>query len=690
MRRTIICIIAALFCPICAFSADIEIFNAAKKLGNPQGKGIMRHEDSIEINSKSRINFNGNWDLTKNLDFEIEAENLSSEHGIDIRIFLFDDYNKNDNPNVPFISARLNPKESKTVTISFPSPCPDKQIAEKMQLMRTDPFGDSDRFKNPKDLSKIKTISVFSAWTAPDPHFKIKRIVAKDTSNRKDPPWYSLKENDFFPFIDKYGQFKFKDWPGKIHSDADIKAAIETEEEDLKAHPSPEGLNKYGGWEKGPKFEATGHFYVKKVNGKWWMIDPSGALFWSHGVVRVTPSSAITPLDGREFYFEGLPAEGSEFAVFYRTKDKLLAPYYTKRGIKKTYDFSAANIYRKYGAKWREKYADSAHRRLRSWGLNTIANSSDESIFMMRRTPYIDRFELKPPEVPALSGAEGPWWPFPDVFSKEFEKSIENNLLARKGQLNDPWCLGFFVDNEIRWGSPTTLAKNTLLSSAESASKKTFSERLKSKYGDISKLNAAWGTAYSSWNDFLAKCEVPKGANENDLLAFNREITENYFKKIRDGIKKFAPNKLYMGCRFAGSNTKLIEIGAKYCDVISYNIYRDELKNFELPKGVDKPVMIGEFHFGSTDRGLFHPSLIYRINQRARAQSYYDYVHSALKNPYVIGTHWHQFSDQATTGRFDGENFQVGFTDVSDKPYPETIEKIREIGYKLYDTRWEK
>ena len=97
--------------------------------------------------------------------------------------------------------------------------------------------------------------------------------------------------------------------------------------------------------------------------------------------------------------------------------------------------------------------------------------------------------------------------------------------------------------------------------------------------------------------------------------------------------------------------------------------------------------MIGEWHFGSTDRGLFHPSLIMKADQNARAQAYYDYAKSALENPAVIGIHWHQFSDQAVTGRFDGENFQVGLTDVCDNPYPETISKVREIGYDMYNVR---
>ena len=74
-------------------------------------------------------------------------------------------------------------------------------------------------------------------------------------------------------------------------------------------------------------------------------------------------------------------------------------------------------------------------------------------------------------------------------------------------------------------------------------------------------------------------------------------------------------------------------------------------------------------------------------NQNARAQAYYDYAKSALENPCIVGIHWHQFSDQAVTGRFDGENFQVGMTDVCDNPYPETIAKIREIGYDMYNVR---
>ena len=555
-----------------------------------------------------------------------------------------------------------------------------------MKIMRTNPFFRGDRISFPKDFSKIKRLTMFSRNAGAK--IRIKKIVALDTSAKKYPEYFSYTREQFFPFIDKYGQFKFGDWKGKIRTDADIKKAVAEEEKDLSANPqSPEGWTKYGGWANGPKLEATGHFRVQKVDGKWWLVDPEGRLFWSHGIVRVSPSSAITPLDGREYYFENLPKKDDKFALFYTTKDELLAPYYTKRGLKKTYDFSAANIYRKYGKQWREKFADSAHRRLRSWGLNTIANSSDSFIFMQKKTPYAERFEI---HSRPISGPEGWWWPIADPWDASFVKSINDNLDRRAEQLEDPFCIGYFVDNEHHWGSPDTIGRNVSISPADLPAKIEFAKDLKAKYGDIAALNKAWKTNFKSWDDFLANDKNPVNADKKDLSAFSEKFIGNYFKTIRDTIKARVPHMLYMGCRFAGSNEIALRQAGKYCDIVSYNRYSDSLATLKLPEGVDKPIMIGEFHFGALDRGLFHPSLVLVKDQKDRGQHYYDYVKSTLENPAIVGTHWHQFSDQCTAGRFDGENFQVGFTDVADQPYPETINKAREIGYKLYKTRYGK
>jgi hypothetical protein len=98
------------------------------------------------------------------------------------------------------------------------------------------------------------------------------------------------------------------------------------------------------------------------------------------------------------------------------------------------------------------------------------------------------------------------------------------------------------------------------------------------------------------------------------------------------------------------------------------------------------PLIIGEFHFGALDRGLFHPGLVPVADQRARAESYKAYVAGALRHPQFVGCHWFQYQDEPTTGRvYDEENYQIGFVDVADTPYAETIQACRDVGYHLYE-----
>jgi len=84
---------------------------------------------------------------------------------------------------------------------------------------------------------------------------------------------------------------------------------------------------------------------------------------------------------------------------------------------------------------------------------------------------------------------------------------------------------------------------------------------------------------------------------------------------------------------------------------------------------------------------MFHTGLVPTDSQPQRARAYRQYVGGALQNAWLVGTHWFQFGDQATTGRGDGENYQIGLVDVCDTPYPETIAALREIGTILYTAR---
>ena len=618
----------------------------------------------------------GQWDLRPYAKLRFTAHNDNPDDYLSLYVFL-----ENANPDTKSRPTsgimedrfKIAPGATETIEVDLPCDIPHPEVNRALTLMRSTPYGEFRHIKYGVDLSDVRLVRFSSRKQYPGSHWSIENpqwIPGK----RPIPDYMQLDSASFFPMIDRYGQFKHRDWPGKTHSDEDLEKARKVEERDLEAHPGPSGWNRYGGWADGPRYEATGHFRVQKIDGKWWMIDPEGCLYWSHGIVRVNASSSVTPLHGkklasRNYMFEYLPAQGDSLYRFRFTNDQLLIPYYERWQEDSTFDFSSANIYRKYGPGYKEIWADLAHRRLRSWGLNTVANSSDIDICRMDRTPFIDRFDIR--SVP-IEGADGPYFPIMDPFDPSFRSAVEAELIAHKRDIEDPYLLGYFVDNEIKWGNKTHAAKCVAAAPEHQAAKKAMREWLKKRHG---------------------KAVEPSEASEEDLLDFNREIIEQYYRVIRESFDRYAPGVLYMGCRFASfvaSNPDAVTIGARYCDVISHNQYRYTIGSYHLPDSLDKPVMIGEWHLGALDRGMFHPSLEVCDSQEERAHFYKEYVRTALGNPLIIGIHWHQFMDQATTGRFDGENFQVGFLDCCDTPYPETIAACREVGYDLYRTRFGK
>ena len=110
------------------------------------------------------------------------------------------------------------------------------------------------------------------------------------------PTWAGMTEDQFFPFIDEFGQFRWKDWPGKVHAEADLLANRDAEAKELQTTGAgPAEWDKWGGWAKGPTLEATGHFHTGKYKDKWWLIDPDGHLFFSVGLTGVGFGGGVTP-----------------------------------------------------------------------------------------------------------------------------------------------------------------------------------------------------------------------------------------------------------------------------------------------------------------------------------------------------------------------------------------------------------
>jgi hypothetical protein len=587
----------------------------------------------------------------------------------------------------------------------FEIPAENVAVANNQTVIRRVPMWDSpvmiaDRLAVPmrKDWRKMTPYQLVDSLYRPGQFGNRMKAMPPPDSQR----WMKMATTDFLPFIDRYGQFRWRDWPGKTASDADLTRAAAEEKKDLDANPGPSDWNRFGGWARGPHLKATGRFRTEKIDGRWWFVDPDGRLFWSFGVMRVSASTAMTPMNGdpltprtgypipdRDCFFAELPPapgapDATAFSTFWTTRDELLWPFYEARGETRVFDFSSANLYRKYGPNYVAAFTDIAHRRLRSWCVNTISSSSDKAVCDAGRTPYYDRVER---QSRFIDGSATFWFKFRDPWDPTFRTSVLTALAARGRQGHDPMCLGFSIDNEIAWGAhPAQLAEWTLRSPADQPAKAALVGFMKNRYATVAKLNAAWRSSYTDWDDLLQTTTLPGAGAQKDLTAFTSVIVEEYFRRTRDAVKEFDPQLLYLGCRFAGvAHPWVIGPCAKYSDVITYNIYRRDLSRFKLPAGVtDKPVMVTEFHFGSTDRGPFGASLVPTADQNDRAEKIKAYVRSAIAHPQIVGVHWHQYSDQATTGRFDGEHSQVGWTDICDRPYAETVAALREVGREIY------
>ena len=78
-------------------------------------------------------------------------------------------------------------------------------------------------------------------------------------------------------------------------------------------NPISEEWSKFGGYKHGPKYEATGHFRVEKINSKWWFIDPEGYLFWSSGVNSAGKFNIPTPLMVEDIFLKTYQKRQKQF-----------------------------------------------------------------------------------------------------------------------------------------------------------------------------------------------------------------------------------------------------------------------------------------------------------------------------------------------------------------------------------------
>lgn len=565
-----------------------------------------------------------------------------------------------------------------------------------------------------------------------------KEVVLSSIQLRTNPP---MNTAYLTKIVDRFGQNANLEYDGKIKNEAEL---IQRRDEEAASFTGDWSAprSKWGGWLNGPKLEGTGNFRTEKVGSTWSLVDPDGYLYFATGldIIRLAnsttmtgydfPTSAIkqrssedtTPEDSQGFNRASNDVVDERFVASELRKDMFkwlpkydepLSKHYGYRQSAhsgplekgETYSFYSANLDRKYtdvNPDFMQQWRDVTVDRMVNWGFTSLGNWTDPTFYDNKNIPFFANGWIIGKYKTVSSGNDF-WSPLPDVFDPLFEQRAlyTAGVIAKEVQ-KTPWCVGVFVDNEMSFGRSETkeaqygIVINTLTrDGSTSPTKAEFTRIMKNKYTSIANLNNAWGKQIDSWEEFDAG--IDSTITNSDLLQDYSDLlyvyAAKYYSTVRNSVKKYLPNHMYLGSRLPdwGMPIEVVKAAAKYADVISFNIYKEGVhpKKWAFLEEIDRPAIIGEFHFGAKDSGVYHPGLIHASDQNDRAKMYTDYMHSVIDNPYFIGAHWFQYMDSPITGRaYDGENYNVGFVSVTDTPYKPMVNAAKTLHNDMYERRF--
>ncbi len=486
-----------------------------------------------------------------------------------------------------------------------------------------------------------------------------------------EPPLLAAPMLPAGPLLDELGQSMVCDWPGRTGGEDELVGRLTEQLRSAGERRWPEGFSRWGGW-LGRRWAATGFFRAAFEEGRWWLVDPDGHPFWSTGLdcVGLNAETAIT---GIESALSWLPAEDGPFA----------AAYESGHWGQRAFNYLAANFIRAFGEEFRERWAEIALSLLRDWGFNTVANWSDWRAASRAGFPYVR------PLRESFHRSRLVYRTFPDVFDPAFQEDVEEYAQQLAETAGDPAMIGYFLMNEPTWGfSSELLAEGMLYNTPQCASRRALAGFLREKYTTDAALSAAWGMAArldqvagGEWNERLSP------AAREDLAEFSTRMVERFFGSLSAACKQVDPRHLNLGARYYTVPPDWVARGMRGFDVFSMNCYRQEVPADALERIhrlLGLPTLIGEWHFGALDAGLPGSGIGHVRNQQARGQAYRVFVENAAAIPWCVGVHYFTLYDQSALGRFDGENYNIGFLDICHRPYELLVNAARQTHQRLY------
>ncbi len=554
------------------------------------------------------------------------------------------------------------------------------------------------RPSRPQGCNNLRLFTRGASLPESNPQFAVPldedyRLTVEDLRLTEEEPDPMLEGSIF---VDQFGQVTGKSWPEKIHDEEALRDRLQRDLAAAKKNGMafPEGFSRYGGCLR-KQLGSTGWFHTQFSEGRWWLVDPDGYAFLSHGMCYGSRMGYYGVTQGEEAFYEWLPEREGLYEGAWIQGDRIpeLLARYGQDFAQSQYlvNFGRVNYMRVFGSQWCEAWTAINGCRLKSWGINTLGigvdNYPDEDWreFVKRtQIPYVLTLQHFP------STARPIFRDFPDVFAPEYEEKSREYARQLLPYQDDPLMIGYFMTNEPCWlFAKCNMAERLLELEGQYASKDRLIAFLQERYPSPAALAHAWNHSFSSFADLShpmqQACSFSEAA-KRDLEAFHQILLRRYVDVPAAALKAVDSHHLNLAMRFSHCDPDCC-LPSEWIDVFSFNCYRQNPGKASDHAGerTGKPVLIGEYHAGARDKGLYFAGLVEVASQEERGKWYRSYWDQLLSSPWCLGAHYFEYNDMPPFGRFDGAAAQTGLIDVCGQEYEDMTQYVEETGRRLYD-----
>ena len=454
------------------------------------------------------------------------------------------------------------------------------------------------------------------------------------------------------------------------------------------------------------KGKATGFFYAKKMeDGRYWLIDPEGNGMVSIGIDHCNYRGHFA------FKENCYPYRNINDAKYMTDTEKAAVVGQEHIRRKELEGMNPPD----YAKRW----AKDTVKQLREWGFNSLGSTCDEQLTtyglvsrpLLRMTEAFAKRSEEHNIAPYLGKASTI---FPNVFHPDFAKHCDSFARRTCAQYKDnPWFLGYYIDNELAWWGrnknlPVGLFDLTMQKNSTHSAKIALRNFMEKEFNsNIAGFNACWGTQFNNFDDILQLKSLVHKTDKHVKIKekFLKLIAENYFKITTEAIRKYDPNHLILGCRFAGTygaaSPEVWRTAGKYCDILTINIYpfidmktmvaytdytmdvtvHDEFN--KLYQYATKPFLITEWSFTALDSGVpctFGSGQRF-LTQKERSRAAESFAKMLLAEKFILGYDYFMWCDEPPGGIIASfpENCNYGLINYKGEPYKDMTEMFTKL-----------